>query len=244
MVYRLGAACFTQTEFARVLYELREDRKHAMASAFAESLRSQSRQEQSRKTFAAKDETPTNTLRAKAVVMEDSARHLIARPAFEAARIELLMIETVLAEVEPDVHGEIPLAFHACQKIENTLAVLWKGFVETNVYTQLSFDTRSDLLLRGLTIPDYTNVTDRDTFLKTFNHSPHKSVTSNVLDQLYARAIQVLEISPLLISYKDALSLELTDESFRGIIPTSIATIQPIKDCKGLGMLPPNSSAQ
>jgi hypothetical protein len=214
-----------------------------MASAFAESLRSQSRQEQSRKTLSLKDETPTNTLRAKAVMMEDGARHLIARPALEAARIELLMIETVLAEVEPDVHGEIPLAFHACQHIETTLAVLWKGFIETKTYTQLSFDTCSDMLLRGLTVPDYSGVTDRVTFLQTFNQTSHKSVTPKVLDQLYARAIRVLENSPLLIAYKDALSLEYNDEAFRGILPTSIATIEPIKDCKGLSMPTPNQSA-
>jgi len=243
IVYRLGAACFTHTEFARVLYELREDRKHAMASAFAESLRSQSRQEQSRKTLSVKDETPTNILRAKAVMMEDGSRHLIARPALEAARIELLMIETVLADVEPFVHGTIPLAFHAIQKIENTLAVLWKGFIETRAYNQLSIDSLSDMLLRGIHPPDYTSVTDRVTFLQTFNQSPHKSMTPNVLDQLYARAIQVLEESPLLIAYNDALTLDYNNEAFRGILPSSVTTIEPLADCKGLGMLTRNPTA-
>lgn len=208
-----------------------------MASAYSESLRSQSRQEQSRKTLSDKKESPTNTLRAKAVLLEDGSRHLIARPALEAARIELLMIETVLAQVEPHVHGPIPFAFHACQSLENTLALYWKGFIETRTYTQLSFDTLSDMLLRGLTPPDYTNVSDRASFLIKFNQTPHKSMTPNGLDQLFAAAIQVLENSPLLIAYKDALTLDYNNAAFRGILPESIESFEPVKDCKGHGML-------
>lgn len=230
MVYRLGAACFTTTEFARVLYELREDRKHAMASAFAESKRSASRQELSSTVLNDKKEIASNKLRHTATVIEDCARHVIARPAFEAARIELLLIEHLIEEIRPLVFGSIPLTFHTCQKSENILALQWRAYVEFRTFNAFNADTLSDLLSRGVDVPDFTDVLDRDTFLHVFNTSEHESLTLAVMDRLYASAIQVLENSQELLSYSQALELGYDDSTFQGVLPTGIRTIEPIKD--------------
>lgn len=229
MVYRLGAQCFTITEYARVLYELREDRKHAMASAFAESKRSESRQELSATVLKDVKESTTNKLRHTATVIEDGARHVIARPAFEAARIELLFIESLVAQTEPHVTGSIPFAFYACQKIENNLAVQWRAYVEFRTYAAINADTLSDLFARGLEVPHFDGVTDRNTFLSQFNHSDHKSMDLTFMDQLYASAFQVLENSHELERYTQALNIGFDDATFRGILPTSVRTLDAVK---------------
>lgn len=230
MVYRLGAQCFTITEFARVLYELREDRKHALAAAFAESKRSESRQELSKTVLNDSQESATNKLRHTATVIEDGARHVIARPAFEAGRIELLLIEHLIREVLPHVNGSIPFTFHTCQKSENILALQWRAYVEYRTFAAFNADTLSDMLSRGVVVPDFTDVTDRDSFLSKFNTSAHKSLTLAVMDQLYASAIQVLENSHELERYSQALTLGYDDATFQGVLPTSVRTIDAIKD--------------
>lgn len=229
MVYRLGAQCFTITEFARVLYELREDRKHAMASAFAESKRSESRQELSSIVLKDKKESAANQLRHTATLIEDGARHIIARPAFEAARIELLCIETLIAQVVPHVNESIPFAFYACQKIENIIAVKWRAYVEFRAFGAINADTLSDLLARGLEVPDFTAVTDRNTFLQKFNSSYLKSMDLSFMDQLYASVIQVLENSHEFLRYTQALQIGFDDATFQGVLPTSVRTLDKIK---------------
>lgn len=231
MVYRLGAQCFTITEFARVLYELREDRKHALASAYAESKRSASRQELSRVVTEDPKETPSNKLRHLATVIEDGARYVIARPAFEAARIELLLIEHLIAEILPNVSGSIPLAFHACQKTENILALQWRAYVEFRTFGALNADTLSDMLSRGVNVPDFSDVTDRDSFLSKFNTSAYKSMTTLLMDQLYASIFPVLEKSHELARYSEALTLGYDDATFQGVLPAGVRTIDAIKDC-------------
>lgn len=234
MVYRLGAACFTVTELARLLYELREDRKHAMASAHAESLRSSSRFEQSRKVLSNVHENSTNTLRAKATTLEDGARYLIALPAYEAARLELLLIDTLIAGTQPKVYGTIPFTFHECQRIENLMATYWRGYISVRTYGQLGSDVLSDILIRGHHEPDYTGVTCRDTFLEKFNTSSHMSLSTEILDGLYASAIQVLENSEILKSYTMALELDYGNEAFLGILPTGHRTLSELTSAERL----------
>lgn len=201
-----------------------------MASAFAESKRSASRQELSRVVLDDKKETASNKLRHTATAIEDSARHVIARPAFEAARIELLLIDHLIEEIRPHVFGSIPLTFHTCQKTENILALQWRAYVEFRTFNAFNADTLSDLLSRGVEIPTFADVRDRDTFLQQFNTSEHKSLTLAVMDRLHASAIQVLENSQELLSYSQALELGYDDTTFQGVQPTGIRTIAPIKD--------------
>lgn len=241
IVYRLGAACFTQTEFARVLYELREDRKHAMAIAFAESHRSAFRQTAANLSLDDKEETKANRLRAQATIMEDGARSLIARPAFVAAQIELKAIEYILSLVEPNV-ANIPYDFIAVQRTENTLALYWKAFVEMRSYNgQINFDTRSEILGRGLTLPKFDGIETRDNFLFHFNTGDHKSLTLRDLEFFYVTALQQIEKSPLVNSYMEALTDANNDPAFLGSLPEGIRTLEPIADCKRLNSDVPNS---
>lgn len=225
MVYRVGSACFTWTEFARVLHELREDRRFAIASGFTESYRSQSRQVQSRKTLDSTTENETTKLRAKATLLEDGARHLIAQPSLEAARVELHLIETLLTAVMANVKDPIPLAFYACQKTENTLAVLWRGFTETLTYSNTTADTLSEILARGLTKPDYAGIDSRATFLEKFNESPYPSLFSADLDGLYGCALATLEDLPALLEYKKSMELTNDDSTIRGIASEGVKTL-------------------
>jgi hypothetical protein len=241
IVYRLGAACFTQTEFARVLYELREDRKHAMAIAFAESHRSAFRQTAANLSLDDKEETKANRLRAQATIMEDGARSLIARPAFVAAQIELKAIEYILSLVEPNV-ANIPYDFIAVQRTENTLALYWKAFVEMRTYNgQINFDTRSEILGRGLTLPKFDGIETRDNFLHEFNRGDHKALTLRDLEFFYITALQQIEKSPLVNSYMEALTDANNDPAFLGSLPESIRTLEPVADCKRLNSDVPNS---
>ena len=203
-----------------------------MAMAYAESKRSASRQELSQTVADDPKETPTNKLRHLASVIEDSARHIIARPAFEAARIELLLIEHFIAEILPAVEGPIPLVFHTCQNIENTLALQWRAYVEFRAFNACNAETISDLLARGLDVPEFSGVKNRDTFLHQFNTSTtHKSLTLAVMDGLHTSAIRVLENSRELERYAQALELGYDDTTFQGVLPKGIRTIDAIKDC-------------
>jgi hypothetical protein len=243
LVYRLGAACFTQTEFARVLYELREDRKHAMAIAFAESHRSAFRQTAAQVSLEDKQETKANILRAQATIMEDGARSLIARPAFVAAQIELMAIEHILSIVEPNVQN-IPYDFFAVQRTENTLALFWKAFVEMRSYNgQINFDTRSEILGRGLNVPEFSGINTRDSFLFQFNESDYKSLTQRDLEYFYVTALQQIEKSPLVNSYMEALTDANNDPAFLGSLPESIRTLEPVADCKRLSSDVPHRRA-
>lgn len=248
IVYRLGAACFTQTEFARVLYELREDRKHAMAIAFAESHRSAFRQTSAQLSIDDKEETKANRLRAQATIMEDGARNLIARPAFVAAQIELMAIEYILSVVEQYV-ANIPYDFIAVQRTENTLALYWKAFVEMRSYNgQINFDTRSEILGRGLTLPTFEKMETRADFLQFFQQNPMwrtswKLLSSDDLDLFYIGALQQIEKSPLVKSYMDALTDANNDPAFLGSLPESIRTLEPVADCKRLNSDVPHRRA-
>lgn len=241
IVYRLGAACFTQTEFARVLYELREDRKHAMAIAFAESHRSAFRQTAAQTSLDDKQESQANRLRAQATIMEDGARVLITRPAFVAAQIELAAIEYILSLVEPDVKN-IPYDFIAVQRTENTLALYWKAFVEVRSYNgQINFDTRSEILGRGLTLPKFDGIETRDNFLHEFNRGDYKSLTLHDLEHLYVGALQHIEKSTLVKSYMDALTDANRSPAFLGSVPEISQPLEPIAVGKRLGVDVPNS---
>lgn len=236
IVYRLGAACFTHTEFARVLYELREDRKHAMAMTFAESHRSAFRQEVARVSLEDDQETKANKLRSQATMMEDGARVLITRSAFVAAQIELEAIEFILETVQQDVEN-IPYAFIAVQRTENTLALFWKAFVEQQSYHgQINYDTRSEILSRGLTLPDFAELKTRDDFAVKFS----KDLNYNVLrprdfETLYLTALKHIEKSPLLNSYMDALTDANTNPAFLGHIPKSVEPLAPVANAQRLG---------
>ena len=225
MVYRVGAACFTWTEFARVLYELREDRRFAIASGFSESYRSQSRQVQSRKSLDTSSETETAKLRAKATLLEDGARHQIAQPALEAARVELHLIETLITAVTAKVKDPIPLAFYACQKTENTLTILWRGFTETLTYSNTTAETLSEIFARGLPKPDYAGIDSRASFLEKFNESPYPSLHSADLDGLYGCALATLEGLPALLDYEKSLELSHDDATILGIESESIKVL-------------------
>lgn len=243
IVYRLGASCFTNTEFARVLYELREDRKHAMAIAFAESHRSAFRQTAAQVSLDDKEETKANRLRAQATITEDGARVLITRPAFVAAQIELKAIESILSIVESDVQN-IPYDFIAVQRTENTLALFWKAFVEVRSYNgQINFDTRSEILGRGLTLPDFTGIETRDDFLHKFNCGDYKSVTKRDLEFFYDTALQQIEKSPLVKSYMDALTDANNNPAFLGTIPEVSQPLEPIATGKRLGVEVPHGRA-
>lgn len=204
-----------------------------MASSFAESFRSQSRQEFSYETLKDSKETPTNIYRAKANLLEDRARFLIAQPALEACRIELFCIESLLQETVKDLHVRIPLDFISCQKIENELGLIWKAFIEFQTYTQISFDTRSDLIQRGLTTgltpeSDFADVHNRDTFLQKFNTSAYQSIHQKDLDQLYASIIPVLENSDLLLAYEKTLTVGYDDATFLGNLPTGVSALKAV----------------
>lgn len=241
IVYRLGAACFTHTEFARVLYELREDRKHAMAIAFAESHRSAFRQTAAQVSLDDKQESPANRLRAQATVMEDGARVLITRPAFVAAQIELMAIEHILSNVEQYVVN-IPFDFIAVQRTENTLALYWKAFVETQTYNgQINFDTRSEILGRGLTLPKFEEIETRGQFLERFNESEYRALTASDLQHYYAEALQQIKKSTLVNSYMDALTDANNSPAFLGSIPEISQPLEPIAVGKRLGVDVPNS---
>lgn len=242
IVYRLGAACFTQTEFARVLYELREDRKHAMAIAFAESHRSAFRQTAAQTSLDDKQESQANRLRAQATIMEDGARVLITRPAFVAAQIELAAIEYILSLVEPDVKN-IPYDFIAVQRTENTLALYWKAFVEVRSYNgQINFDTRSEILGRGLTLPKFDEIETRGQFLARFNeHSKYKALSASDLQHYYVEALQQIEKSTLVKSYMDALTDANRSPAFLGSVPEISQPLEPIAVGKRLGVDVPNS---
>lgn len=200
-----------------------------MSSAFAESKRSESRQSLSRTVLSDVRETDTNKLRHTATVIEDSARHIIAYPAFEAARIELLFIESLIEQVTPHVHGSIPLAFYTCQRMENSLAVLWRAYVDHRAFGAFNADTLSDLLARGIDPPDFSNVTNRDEFLQKFNTSDHTSMTLRFMENLYVSAIQVLEKSQELLNYTQALTIGFDDATFQGVLPTSVRTLDVAK---------------
>jgi hypothetical protein len=243
LVYRLGAACFTHTEFARVLYELREDRKHAMAIAFAESHRSAYRQTAAQVSLDDKEESKANRLRAQATIVEDGARVLITRPAFVAAQIELAAIEYILSLVEPDVQN-IPYDFIAVQRTENTLALYWKAFVEVRSYNgQINFDTRSEILGRGLTLPKFDGIETRDDFLHEFNRGDYKSLTLHELEGFYIGALQQIEKSPLVKSYMDALTDANNSPAFLGSIPEISQPLEPIATGKRLGVDVPHRRA-
>jgi hypothetical protein len=243
IVYRLGASCFTHTEFARVLYELREDRKHAMAIAFAESHRSAFRQTAAQVALDDTQETKANRLRAQATITEDGARVLITRPAFVAAQIELMAIEHILSLVEPDVKN-IPYDFIAVQRTENTLALYWKAFVETRSYNgQINFDTRSEILGRGLTLPKFDGIESRDNFLHEFNKGDYKSLTLHELEWFYVGALQQIEKSPLVKSYMDALTDANNNPVFLGTIPEISQPLEPIATGKRLGVDIPHGRA-
>lgn len=240
IVYRLGAACFTQTEFARVLYELREDRKHAMASAYAESHRSRSREASALLSLEDNQEAKHNVLRAQATMLEDGARSLLARPAFVAAQIELGIIEHILSRLDFDA-STIPYAFYACQKYENTLSLLWKAFVEHQTFGgQINFDTRSELLSRGLRLPDFSEIETRDQFLARFNiWHDLKSLKLSDLDDFYGSALKFLSESPLLKTYREVLQDAESQTVFLGNIPQGIRTLEPTASSQGSsGVLP------
>lgn len=200
-----------------------------MSSAFAESKRSESRQALSAEVLKDPKESATNKLRHTATVIEDSARHIIAYPAFEAARIELLFIESLIEQVVPHVHGSIPLAFYACQRNENILAIAWRAYVEHRTFGAVNADTLSDMLARGINPPDFSDVASRDDFLNKFNKTKYQSMTLVFMDQLYASAFQVLENSQELLNYTNALTIGFDDATFRGTLPTGVRTLDAIK---------------
>jgi len=237
IIYRLGASCFTQTEFARVLYELREDRKHAMASAHAESYRSGHRQTVALESINAKDETPANILRAKATMMEDGARTLITRPAYIAAQIELDLIEHILSLVEFDKTA-VPYVFHAVQRDENNLALCWKAFVEQKAFNAMSFDTHSEILSRGITLPDFSQTNTRDEFLQIFSGTAHWPLLfSHTLKTFHQHAMLRLkgDHAGLLESYKEALADAEKSPAFLGCIPQSSTPLPAADGTQRLG---------
>lgn len=236
IVYRLGASCFTLTEFARLLFELREDRKHALASAHAESHRSASRQTLSEDVLKDKSEKPNNKLRAQATLLEDGARSLIAVPALYAARIELQAIEHIIALTLPHVSGKIPYVFQACQNLENTLALYWKAFLETRTYHAISFDTQSELFARGLTLPDFGEINGRDDFLRMFSvRYPEPLLTTNLLKSFYDSALENIKQDDLglLDKYAESLNDDYHKKAFLGISPDGIRTFATVTSDQG-----------
>lgn len=233
MVYRVGGACFTYTEFARVLHEMLEDRKFAISSGCAESYRSEGRRVASNVALKNSGETETMKLRATATLLEDSSRHLIALPSLHAAKVELHLIENLLTRVMQKVDDDIPYAFHACQKNENTLNLLWRGFVETLTYRSISADTLSELMARGLDTPDYNDLKNRAQFLEKFNTSRYVSLAPSDLDDLYGCALADLQDSPALLEYKNALTLGSTNAPVLGIGNDSTRILQPIAEIAG-----------
>jgi len=241
IVYRLGASCFTHTEFARVLYELREDRKHAMSIAFAESQRSAFRQTGASEIVKDSQETKANKLRAEATLIEDGARALLARPSFVAAQIELGIIETLipLLQFESD---NVPYTFHECQRHENTVALFWKAYVEHQTFSQISFDTRSEILSRGIGLPNFDNISTRDAFLDTFHAQRvgHKALFSHDLEHLYVAAMNFVKASPLLERYREALTDADKNTVFLGTIPQGIRALEPVAEDKRLSSAVPS----
>lgn len=233
MVYRVGGACFTYTEFARVLHEMLEDRKFAISSGCAESYRSEGRRVASNVALKNSGETETMKLRAQATLLEDSSRYLIALPSLQAAKVELHLIEKLLTAVMQKVTDDIPYAFHACQKNENTLGLQWRGFIETLTYQTVSADTLSELFARGLPRPDYTDVADRSQFLEKFNTSRYASLAPSDLDDLYGCALADLQESPLLLDYKNALTLGSQNAPILGIGNDSPRILQPVAEIAG-----------
>lgn len=238
IIYRLGSACFTYTEFARLLYELREDRRHALAMAHAESHRSGSRQTLSTEVVKDKEETQANKLRAQATILEDGARNLIALPALYAARLELKSIEFILTQVEPHVRN-IPFAFQECQQLENTLALLWKYHLEMRTYNQPTFDTLSEISARGLVCPNLSNwEISRDNFLNNYSSSSiatHKLLRTPDLHGFYALTIEHLKADDdlLIAKYTEALTDEYSSQAVLGLPPTGIRTFATAKGLEG-----------
>ena len=246
IVYRLGAACFTQTEFARVLYELREDRKHAMAMTYAETNRSGFRQVSAQLSMQDKEESEANKLRAKATLMEDGARALITRPAYIAAQIELDLIEHILSLVDFD-RSAVPYIFHAVQHDENNLALCWKAFIEQKAFNAMSFDTHSEILARGITLPDFGQTQTRDEFLRLFSDGEHWPLMLTAsLKMFHFHAMLRLEndTKGLLASYKEALNDAEKSTAFLGCEPENIQTLEPATEAKRLGSSVPNRKAR
>uniref|UniRef100_A0AB39CE38 Uncharacterized protein n=1 Tax=Pseudomonas phage HRDY3 TaxID=3236930 RepID=A0AB39CE38_9VIRU len=216
-----------------------------MASAHAESYRSGHRQTVARESLGDKDETPANVLRAKATMMEDGARALITRPAYIAAQIELDLIEHILSLVDFD-KSAVPYVFHAVQRDENNLALCWKAFVEQKAFSAMSFDTHSEILSRGITLPDFSQTQTRDEFLKLFTSTSHWPVLLNHhLQTFYKHAMVRLkgDHAGLLGLYKEALADAEKSPAFLGCIPQGGTPLPAAEGTQRLGSSLPSGPA-
>lgn len=111
---------FTQIETHRLLHELREDRMFSIASALAESKRSQAKCVGAQRTLDT-GSTQEFRLRADSFLLETKARSLIAQPCLDMARIELAFVDYLLTLVPTYTVVD----WQAVQAIENAYELVW-----------------------------------------------------------------------------------------------------------------------
>lgn len=131
IVNQIGGNCHTVDEFARVLFELLEDRQFAIASSFSESKRSQGKSLLANETLADNSETEINKVQSEADLIETRARSYIAQPALDAARVEVSILHELLERVIPlCAFPANPIGFQKVQYYETTFELLWRYYLE------------------------------------------------------------------------------------------------------------------
>lgn len=131
IVNQIGGNCHTVDEFARVLFELLEDRQFAIASSFSESKRSQGKSLLADETLADNNETSINKVQSEADLIETRARSYIAQPALDAARVEVSILRELLERVVPHcAFPANPLGFQKVQYYETMFELFWRYYLE------------------------------------------------------------------------------------------------------------------
>lgn len=163
IVFQIGSTCHLTDEYYRVLCELLEDRQFAVISSMSEAKRSESGTIHAKELLADKNETLVMKLRSEATLIQNESRSIIARPAFEAAFVEIWAIQTLISEINPHRNFlyPAPIAHQKSQYFESILDLAWRSFVEICAYGALSVELRGQQLSRGLDF-DFSSVKTRE----------------------------------------------------------------------------------
>jgi len=210
IIYSVGGACYTKLEFIRVLHELAEDRRFALASSVAEGTRSHSKTVLSREIHKDPDESETNRVRARADLLENVARTTIAEPAWYAGRVELFAIERILDRVKENIDYSVA-DFQKVQRHESNIAAIWQATLEQKTYGNVTVETASRLHVRNLVsifnaaVNDASRYTVGTLYFDAVGCCDFPCIESGFFDSLYDAVVADIAGSSQLDDYAKAL---------------------------------------
>ena len=199
LLFSVGAKCHTRIEFYRVMYELRTDRYYAVTSALSESMRAESSNVLATVVVNDPQETVSNIIKSKSILLDARCRNIIAQPSLQAALVEIECLDIILRDEKID-----PASMYLDQRAENEIAALYQAFLELLSYGQVSVDTHAEFLARGMPLEFDTieGIKSRDAFYESLTaYSKYEFVTPTFLKSMYDRVSTCLLESPNFKAY-------------------------------------------